>query len=259
MEREISFIGDDSSFIIKSIYDALSKDGFKCKTIALDPAEMTEMTPTGSYLFLNIDDNALNRRNAISHIKNIWNGDSGQLLIMGYKSDIASVIEYIPADMVGNCFYRPINARDVLDYFSDIAKKEEKVSQKKHILVVDDSGAELRSIKNMLDRDFRISMANSGASAISFLTVNEPDLILLDYDMPVVDGPQVMQMIRSEKRMDKIPIMFLTGKDDRESVESVLALKPQGYLLKSTPQEKLLSFLFGFFEKEKNATANVEG
>ena len=111
----------------------------------------------------------------------------------------------------------------------------------------------------MLDRDFRISMANSGASAISFLTVNEPDLILLDYDMPVVDGPQVMQMIRSEKRMDKIPIMFLTGKDDRESVESVLALKPQGYLLKSTPQEKLLSFLFGFFEKEKNATANVEG
>lgn len=69
--------------------------------------------------------------------------------------------------------------------------------------------------------------------------------------MPVTSGPQVLEMIRSETRTGTIPVIFLTGKGDRESVVKVLALKPDGYLLKSTDKATLLKSLEDFFEKRK--------
>lgn len=84
-----------------------------------------------------------------------------------------------------------------------------------------------------------------------YIADNRPDLILLDYEMPVISGPQVLEMIRSETKVDSIPVIFLTGKGDRESVMKVLELKPDGYLLKTTDKAALLKSLEDFFEKRK--------
>jgi len=84
-----------------------------------------------------------------------------------------------------------------------------------------------------------------------YIADNTPDLILLDYEMPVISGPQVLEMIRSETKVDDIPVIFLTGKGDRESVVKVLALKPDGYLLKSMERPKLIAAIDDFFEKRK--------
>ena len=85
-----------------------------------------------------------------------------------------------------------------------------------------------------------------------YIADNKPDLILLDYEMPVTSGPQVLEMIRSETKTDTIPVIFLTGKGDRESVMKVVALKPDGYLLKSMEKAALLKSLEEFFEKKKH-------
>ena len=85
-----------------------------------------------------------------------------------------------------------------------------------------------------------------------YIADNKPDLILLDYEMSVTSGPQVLEMIRSETKTDTIPVIFLTGKGDRESVLKVLALKPDGYLLKSMEKAALLKSLEEFFEKKKH-------
>ena len=66
------------------------------------------------------------------------------------------------------------------------------------------------------------------------------DLILLDYEMPVVDGPQVLQMLRQEEETAHIPVLFLTGNGSREAVSRVMELKPDGYILKSTTRGDLL-------------------
>ncbi len=73
---------------------------------------------------------------------------------------------------------------------------------------------------------------SSGVSAIRAITLDRPDLILLDYEMPVCDGRYVLEMLRSEAEFADIPVIFLTSKDDPESVKKVLELKPDGYLLK---------------------------
>ncbi len=83
-----------------------------------------------------------------------------------------------------------------------------------------------------------------------YVADNQPDLILLDYEMPVTSGPQVLEMLRSEPKTAKIPVIFLTCKGDRDSVVQVLALKPEGYILKSSGRDKLVESVGSFFMKQ---------
>nr|MCR5100441.1 response regulator [Butyrivibrio sp.] len=84
-----------------------------------------------------------------------------------------------------------------------------------------------------------------------FLAKNMVDLILLDYEMPVTNGPQVLEMLRSEPSTSTIPVMFLTAKGDKESVLKVVALKPEKYLLKTMPPAELISTIDEFFASHK--------
>ena len=97
---------------------------------------------------------------------------------------------------------------------------------------------------------YRVSIVNSGMQALTWLAKNEVDLILLDYEMPVNSGPHVLEMLRSETETNKIPVMFLTGKSDRDSIKNVLALKPDRYLLKTIGKEALLDELDRFFQSQ---------
>ncbi len=74
-----------------------------------------------------------------------------------------------------------------------------------------------------------------------------PDLILLDYEMPDLDGYDVMQWLHGTPQTANIPIIFLTGVNDRESVMRIVKHKPDGYLLKSSRKSELLDALERFF------------
>ena len=93
-------------------------------------------------------------------------------------------------------------------------------------------------------------MARSGVQAITWLARNSVDIILLDYEMPVTNGLQVLEMLRSEQFSKDIPIIFLTGKSDKDTIMKVMALKPAGYLLKNVTRFQLLAYLQNYFVKE---------
>lgn len=83
-----------------------------------------------------------------------------------------------------------------------------------------------------------VKVASSGMEGISLLAKEKPDLILLDYEMPVVNGDTVLQMLNGSTETKDIPVIFLTGKDDKATVMKLLQLKPSGYLLKTlSPME----------------------
>ncbi len=116
---------------------------------------------------------------------------------------------------------------------------------------MDYSGAMLRNVKGWLEDHYQVILANSGMMAIKYLTLNRPDLVLLDYEMPVCDGKQVLEMIRTETEFADIPVIFLTSKGDKESVLEVMALKPEGYLLKTMPPADIIHAVDEFFERKK--------
>jgi CheY-like chemotaxis protein len=69
--------------------------------------------------------------------------------------------------------------------------------------------------------------------------------------MPVTSGPQVLEMIRSDASTADLPVMFLTGKGDKESIMKVLALKPVGYQLKTITKDQLRKNIADYFLSQK--------
>lgn len=128
------------------------------------------------------------------------------------------------------------------------AEKEEKRAKKK-LLVVDDSEFMLQMLQQLFSRDYEVVTATSGLSAFRSITLSRPDLVLLDYEMPVCKGNQILEMIRSEKEFADIPIIFLTSRLDKESVQNVIEFKPQGYLTKSLAPDLIKKEVDRFFKK----------
>ncbi|NBI86609.1 response regulator [Lachnospiraceae bacterium] len=140
------------------------------------------------------------------------------------------------------------NAMAKLESYLNQNKAEKlAVSNKKKVLVVDDSDFMLVAMRQILGSDYEVLTATSGLSAFRSITLDRPDLILLDYEMPVCNGSQILEMIRSEKGFSDIPVIFLTSRVDKESVKKVLELKPQGYLSKSLSPELVKKEVDQFF------------
>ena len=94
----------------------------------------------------------------------------------------------------------------------------------KTILVVDDSKANLTLAKQALDSYYQVNLVTSGSMALRFLEKKTPDLILLDINMPEMDGKETLRQIRSVSEYKEIPVIFLTAKTDPETEVECLEL-----------------------------------
>ena len=79
------------------------------------------------------------------------------------------------------------------------------------ILVVDDDKTNLSLAQRILGPQYRIAASNSGTAALKYLETHRPDLILLDINMPEMDGFEVMERIHSNVHTESIPVIFLTA------------------------------------------------
>lgn len=111
--------------------------------------------------------------------------------------------------------------------------RREADESKRKVLVVDDSMTILRGMEQLLSGDYEVTLVDSGVAAIRAISLNRPNLVLLDYEMPVCDGRQTLEMLRSVQDFENIPVMFLTSRRDPQSMIQVMSLKPVGYLLKT--------------------------
>lgn len=123
---------------------------------------------------------------------------------------------------------------------SDAAKQEEEQNR---ILLVDDDPSFAKMVKEWLSNDYKVDVVTTGMQAIKYLSKKTVELVLLDYEMPVMNGPKVFERLREDRALADIPVVFLTGVGDRESVTRVMQLKPKGYILKSATREELLQYL----------------
>lgn len=143
------------------------------------------------------------------------------------------------------------NAVEEVVQYIKIQEEQKKKAPRKKILVVDDSATVRRQVESLLGRDYEVSVVESGVAAIRTVALNKPDLILLDYDMPVFNGKQTLELIRSEIASADIPVIFLTSRNDAAAVKGVLSLSPSGYLLKSMESADIKKRVDGFFANDK--------
>lgn len=112
---------------------------------------------------------------------------------------------------------------------------------KKHILVVDDVPANLKYAEQLLGEQYRLTLAVSGAQALKFLTKAEPDMILLDINMPEMDGCTVLKRLKADPATEKIPVIILTSDIDSATEIKCLALGAVDFIRKPFVTEIMLS------------------
>lgn len=167
----------------------------------------------------------------------------------GYFAFCMTAADMIPAeDGISIITENAVEA--VTQYLNQSKAEKEAASQKKKVLIVDDSAFILKTMQDVLCDDYEVLTVTSGMAALRSITLDRPDLILLDYEMPVCKGNQVLEMIRSEEDFADIPVIFLTSRVDKERIQKVLELKPSGYLSKSLSPEAVKKEVDHFFEKQ---------
>lgn len=100
------------------------------------------------------------------------------------------------------------------------------------ILIVDDDATNLRMLQEILKSTYKVYPAPSGERALAFLSRRIPDLILLDVEMPGMNGYEVISRIKEDPRIAGIPVLFLTAQEGREKEEMALRLGAADYILK---------------------------
>lgn len=130
-----------------------------------------------------------------------------------------------------------------------VLEQSNEISGRKHILIIDDDLNTLKTMRYYLQDAYKVTVVNSGKVAVDFLLKYTPDLILLDYMMPMFNGAAVLKIIKSREATKDIPVYFLTGQTDRSTVMECLSLKPAGYIIKPVAKDALLDKMAKAFEK----------
>jgi diguanylate cyclase (GGDEF)-like protein len=100
------------------------------------------------------------------------------------------------------------------------------------LLIVDDDAINIRMLDNLLCDDYEIVIALNGADAIKRALTTRPDLILLDIQMPEMDGYEVCRRLKDSLLTREIPIIFVTVMNHEEDEEKGLALGAVDYITK---------------------------
>lgn len=250
MGQKVLIMGENKgSYMMKSIQDSMTAEGFSVVLVDVKVKKATLQAEHPDILLMFVGEYISENKEAAGLIYEYAMTMAKNIHLIGYRDEIMYAIKMFKDNCVGRTFERPLNIGEMVDYFVAESEKHADTGGKKTILVVDDSGPSLRAIKGWLEDKYQISVSSSAAMAISYLAEHKPDLILLDYEMPICNGPQFLEMIRAEESTAEIPVIFLTGKDDAESVKKVVALKPAGYLLKTLPPAQIIETVDQFFAK----------
>lgn len=172
----------------------------------------------------------------------LYNG--APIIVIGKADDCKDFEENHP-NTAALVIRRPISsdniALSIIAFLEKGHTEQVNDNTRKRILIVDDDRTILKMIKAALDDKYDVTAMLNGVMVERFLTQNEVDLVILDYEMPIMTGAAIFRMMKDNEKFSKIPVCFLTGVSEREKVEEIMSLKPRGYLLKPLNMEMLLA------------------
>ncbi len=184
-------------------------------------------------LFVGFSDNA----NYGTLYKNLRESFSGMGIVIVCESNVVELqMLFIPGFIVLN---QPLSTDDILDALEEMKLETESMKVMKRILTVDDNSMILRNVKEILGNDYEVAVAPSGKKAFEILEKKIYDLVLLDYEMPEMSGLEIFRKIKKTPAFKDIPVIFLTGVQERDRIMEVVELKPAGYILKPLDSKQL--------------------
>lgn len=246
-ENMIVITGMSEGIVLKGVKRKLLDAGLDVNYSWPLANSLKEFEDKAAIFVVYLSDDVPSMNEAIVYINDLVKGDEKDLVLIGDLGERTEVLQAVPDVRITEWVERPLDMDAFVKLMKKLIKIRESRAASKSILIVDDDPSYARMVREWLKDDYQVFVVTSGMQAISFLMKRKVDLVLLDYEMPVTTGTQVMRMLRSENETKDISIVFLTGVGDESSVKEVIALKPDGYILKSTTRSDLVKWIRVFF------------
>ncbi len=250
--HKVAIVTAKDSFFISGLKNKLNEIGIEGVTVGLDSAAVNKAVGRTEPIIYYMGEEVFKHSTEefLQGMRNLSLDFKKMLILIGDESEYQMAIKSIPKSSIVKWFQRPVNIDELIETLNNCYAGRIKVSGKKHILIVDDDTTFMRMLHESLKDYYRINMLTSGKQAMLWLKDNRPDLILLDYEMPGENGAEVYTELKDSREYRDIPIIFLTGRQDKETVLNVIDLSPEDYILKTADQKQLIERLEDFFEKE---------
>ncbi len=120
------------------------------------------------------------------------------------------------------------------------------------ILIVDDSPSNLATIENALMDDYEVVAVTSGLTALRFLDDHDADLVLLDIEMPIMNGLQTLQKIREREYLKDLKVIMLTAIKEQTAVVSGFKLGISDYITKPIDRDVVKERIRKVLDKKVN-------
>ena len=134
---------------------------------------------------------------------------------------------------------KPANVDALLSKIDEVVNKKQAKATEYKILFIDDDPSTLALYKTTLSADYKIIGLNSPKTALEYLEKYEPDMIIMDYNMPVYNGRFMMKYFREHENLANIPVIILTGTEDKETLEAIVDIRPTAIVHKKQGMELL--------------------
>ena len=244
--KDIYVIGDEKRMVVRSFINDLRSASLTVHSLPAEYGSVISLPKESIHIAVCFDDTM--PADVMEYLRESVMDKGWYLYLIGKIGGLSMNEKKHSSEIPGVRFpYWPVPAKTL------IAEMEKT---RKDILVVDDDPMMLRSLYSWLNESFNIHAANSGHAALEFLRQNEVDLVLLDYEMPLMNGKEVLQEIRTSYENYTLPVIFLTAKNDKETIQSIVGLHPNGYVLKSNSAAEIKRTVTSFFASQVSFASN---
>ncbi|MBQ7557708.1 MAG: response regulator [Lachnospiraceae bacterium] len=185
----------------------------------------------------------------MSLLGEVCQDDSKVLVLTGDSNDIEVAMKSRGSYRVSRSYPRPVDINSFtndMEYFSSLLVEHNRT---KTVYLVDDDENYLSVISSRLSPYMNVSCFSDAKGVLEGMSAVVPDLIIMDYEMPGMNGLELMKSIRQEPETSTIPIIFLTGQNEKDQVYSILQYRPDGYLLKSSSRDTIIDSINRFFDE----------
>jgi len=252
--RKTIIIVDDVSFFLYSTSERLKKfhDVFIAKSAEALFALLDKMTPDLILLDINMPD--VSGFEIFEKLKEDTRYYNIPVIFVSSKDDRESIIQGLELG-AADYITKPFEISELVNRINDLFNFEFSPDNKARILVVDDSPSILKSVNHILSGDYLVYVTPKPEHVRMMLKKIDPDLFILDCNMPVLTGFDLVPIIRSVSGHEETPILFLTAEGTKDNLFASITVGASDFLVKPIDElvlrEKIWLYLENYLARRR--------
>ncbi|HEY9851715.1 MAG TPA: response regulator [Leptolyngbyaceae cyanobacterium] len=161
-----------------------------------------------------------------------------------------SLTDRVEVARLGGCAFlrKPIQPTQIMEAVNQVLEQSRRKDLK--VMAVDDDPQILTSLETLLQPwGLKLITINDSRMLWDTLEATAPDLLVLDVDMPHINGIELCQVIRNDPKWNSLPVLFLSGRRDADTIERVYGVGADDYLHKPIAGEELVTRIFNRLQR----------